>query len=63
MPMTESFSFFPATYKLKKKSLQAEAFDVTRVSDPLYFFDGRQGEYVPLTLQVYDDIVKGLQRL
>jgi hypothetical protein len=49
------------TYKLKKRSLQAEAFHVARIVDPLFFL--HKGQYVPLTLDLYDDIIKGSIRL
>ena len=41
----------------------AEAFNPTGISDPIFFLDAKLGQYVPLTLTLYDDIVKGLVRL
>ena len=51
------------TYKLKKRELQSEGFNPTVIRDPMFFFDGKTGQYVPLTLELYDDIIKGQIRL
>ena len=56
-------SLVAGTYKLKKRTLQAEGFNPAKVQDSLYFLDAQVGSYVPLTLLVYDDIVKGTIRL
>ncbi|XP_020711168.2 long-chain fatty acid transport protein 4 isoform X2 [Athalia rosae] len=45
------------TFKIKKKDLQLEAFDVTKIKDPVYFLD-RTGSYVRLTDKLYSDIVE-----
>ena len=47
------------TYKLRKRTLQAEAFSIRHVKDPIFFLDNKLGQYVPLTIQLHDDIVKG----
>ncbi|XP_022818466.1 long-chain fatty acid transport protein 1-like [Spodoptera litura] len=52
-----------ATFKLKKKELMEQGFDVEIVSDPMYFMDQKTGEYVPLTQKLFDDIMQGLVRL
>ncbi|KAJ4435704.1 hypothetical protein ANN_18320 [Periplaneta americana] len=49
------------TYKLKKKDLQLEGFNPNKIKDSLYFLSG--GQYIPLTLKLYDDIVCGRVRL
>lgn len=54
---------FTGTYKLKKRSLQAQGFNVATVKDRIFFLDNKQDAYVPLTLELYDDIVKGAVRL
>jgi hypothetical protein len=51
------------TYKLKKRKLQSEGFNPASINEPMYFLDAKAGKYVPLTLQLYDDIVKGQLRL
>jgi solute carrier family 27 fatty acid transporter 1/4 len=51
------------TYKLRKRTLQAEAFSIRHVKDPIFFLDNKLGQYVPLTIQLHDDIVKGMVRL
>ena len=57
------FFSFAGTYKLKKRTLQAEGFNPTKIQDSLYFLDSKTSEYVPLSFTVYDDIVKGIIRL
>ncbi|KAF9799877.1 hypothetical protein SFRURICE_017112 [Spodoptera frugiperda] len=52
-----------ATFKLKKKELMEQGFDVEIISDPIYFMDQKTGEYVPLTQKLFDDIMQGLVRL
>ncbi|CAG0886912.1 unnamed protein product [Darwinula stevensoni] len=51
------------TYKLKKLDLQKEGFDPNKVSDPLFFLDPSKNEYVPITQQLYDNIITGKVRL
>lgn len=48
-----------STFKLKKGELQTQGFDPQRVSDPLYVFDPKQGTYIPLTSEVYEQIERG----
>jgi solute carrier family 27 fatty acid transporter 1/4 len=49
------------TFKFKKSELQEDGFDPFKVKDKLYFRSGK--DYVPLTSQLYQDILKGLVRL
>ncbi|KDR22229.1 hypothetical protein L798_01835, partial [Zootermopsis nevadensis] len=49
------------TFKIKKTELQEDGFDPFKVKDKLYFRSGK--EYVPLTSQLYEDILKGLLRV
>ncbi|XP_046415422.1 long-chain fatty acid transport protein 4-like isoform X1 [Neodiprion fabricii] len=50
------------TFKIKKRDLQLEAFDVKKINDPVYFLD-KTGFYVRLTEQLYTDIVEQRVRL
>ncbi|XP_029175797.1 long-chain fatty acid transport protein 4-like [Nylanderia fulva] len=54
LPMT-------GTFKLKKKDLQQEAFDIKKVKDPLYFLNN--DTYVKLTDKIYNDIIEEKIRL
>eukprot|EP01006_Ploeotia_vitrea_P060785 TRINITY_DN76549_c0_g1_i1.p1 TRINITY_DN76549_c0_g1~~TRINITY_DN76549_c0_g1_i1.p1 ORF type:complete len:642 (+),score=362.93 TRINITY_DN76549_c0_g1_i1:49-1974(+) len=49
------------TFKHRKLNLRNEGFDPSQIDDELFFFNG--DEYVPLTRQLYDDIVHGRVRL
>lgn len=52
-----------ATFKLKKKELMEEGFNLENIKDPMYFLDQKTGEYVPLTQKLYDDIMQDVVRL
>ncbi|XP_073962812.1 long-chain fatty acid transport protein 1-like [Choristoneura fumiferana] len=52
-----------ATFKLCKKDLMEQGFNMGVHDDPMYFLDQKTGEYVPLTKKLYDDILKGVIRL
>ena len=54
---------FPGTYKLKKNLLQDEGFDVSKISDPLYFLDPRVGKYVRIDGGLHQSIISGEIRL
>ena len=54
---------FPGTYKLKKNLLQDEGFDVSKISDPLYFLDPRVGKYVRIDDGLHQSIISGQIRL
>jgi len=47
------------TYKLKKVALQAEGFDITKVSDPILFLDSRKETFIDLDQQLFQDIQQG----
>lgn len=49
LPMT-------GTFKLKKKDLQQDGFDVTKLKDPVYFLE-KSGSYVRLSESLYKDIL------
>lgn len=50
------------TFKVKKRDLQKDGFDINKISDPLYFYDSKKSLYIPLQ-EVYDDIIKAKLRL
>ncbi|XP_026727554.1 long-chain fatty acid transport protein 1-like [Trichoplusia ni] len=52
-----------ATFKLKKKELMEEGFNLENIKEPMYFLDQKTGEYVPLTQKLYDDIMQDVVRL
>ncbi|XP_037657858.1 long-chain fatty acid transport protein 6 [Choloepus didactylus] len=45
------------TFKLQKFHLTEEGFNPSRISDPLYFMDNLKKSYVPLTKELYDQIM------
>lgn len=51
------------TLKFTKVHLVRDGFDPEAIADPLYFDDPRSEAYVPVTLGVYDDIVRGRVRV
>jgi fatty-acyl-CoA synthase len=48
-----------ATLKPKKGELQSQGYDPRRIADPMYVLHPRQDAYVPLTPQLFEDIVAG----
>lgn len=50
------------TFKLKKKDLQDEGFDPSKIQDKLYYLDAKEG-YKPLTNDAYEQILQGKIRL
>jgi fatty-acyl-CoA synthase len=51
------------TFKHRKVELVKEGYDPRTVSDPLYFLDPVDGQYVTLTPELYDRLVAGEIRL
>ncbi|KAM9252697.1 long-chain fatty acid transport protein 6 [Dugong dugon] len=51
------------TFKLQKFRLVEEGFNPLKISDPLYFMDNLKKSYVPLTKELYDQIILGEIRL
>ncbi|MCL4128833.1 UNVERIFIED_CONTAM: hypothetical protein GTU68_057669 [Idotea baltica] len=47
------------TFKLKKLTLQKEAYNLNTIEDKLYFLDSKKKVYVPLTKELYDKIESG----
>ncbi|XP_034826561.1 long-chain fatty acid transport protein 1-like isoform X2 [Maniola hyperantus] len=52
-----------ATFKLKKKELVEQGFNVNAHKDPMFFLDQKTGSYVPLTQKLYDDLIQGVIKL
>ncbi|XP_054002850.1 long-chain fatty acid transport protein 4 [Hylaeus anthracinus] len=46
------------TFKLKKRNLQQEGYNIKTITDPVYFLE-KSGVYVRLTEQLYNDIIEG----
>ncbi|XP_046973611.1 long-chain fatty acid transport protein 1-like [Vanessa cardui] len=52
-----------ATFKLKKRVLMEQGFNINVHNDPIYFLDQKSGTFTPLTQKLYDDIIQGVIRL
>jgi solute carrier family 27 (fatty acid transporter), member 1/4 len=55
LPMT-------GTFKLKKRDLQLEGFDITKITDPVYLLQN-DGSYKKLTMERYEEIKSGRGKL
>lgn len=55
MPMT-------GTFKLKKRDLQLEGYDVTKITDAIYIIQS-DGSYKTMTPDVYKEVLTGKTRL
>ncbi|KOX73053.1 Long-chain fatty acid transport protein 1 [Melipona quadrifasciata] len=65
LPMTGKYFnefIYLSTFKLKKKDLQEDGFNIKKVTDPIYFLDN-SGVYVNLSEQIYNNILEGKVRL
>lgn len=51
------------TYKLMKVDLKADAYDVEKVKDRVYFYDANSQKYVQLTSALHRKITAGEMRL
>ncbi|XP_005209150.1 long-chain fatty acid transport protein 6 isoform X1 [Bos taurus] len=51
------------TFKLQKFQLVEEGFSPLKISDPLYFMDNLKKSYIPLTKEIYDQIILGKIKL
>ncbi|XP_054942711.1 long-chain fatty acid transport protein 6 isoform X2 [Physeter macrocephalus] len=51
------------TFKLQKFRLVEEGFSPLKISDPLYFMDKLKKSYIPLTKEIYDQIILGKIKL
>ncbi|XP_073329010.1 long-chain fatty acid transport protein 2-like [Pagrus major] len=47
------------TFKYLKMKLVKEGFDPNQITDPLYFLDDKDKDYVPLTLDVFNSVTSG----
>lgn len=47
------------TFKQKNLQLVEEGFSPLKIADPLYFMDNLKKFYVPLTKELYDQIMLG----
>ncbi|HEX4352025.1 MAG TPA: long-chain-acyl-CoA synthetase [Polyangiales bacterium] len=52
-----------STFKLKKSDLQNDGYDPSKLQDPLYVLDPKQGQYVSLTPALYDELSEGRMSL
>ncbi|HEY2735689.1 MAG TPA: long-chain-acyl-CoA synthetase [Polyangiales bacterium] len=52
-----------STFKLKKNELQNDGYDPSKLQDPLYVLDPKQGQYVSLTPALYDELSNGRMSL
>lgn len=48
-----------ASFKLSKTSLEKDGFNVNIVKDPLYFLDKKLQKYIPMNLNLYEEIQNG----
>jgi hypothetical protein len=51
------------TFKYTKTAVQKDGFNPATITEPLYFYVEAKGGYVPLTQQVYNEIVGGKAKL
>lgn len=51
------------TFKLKKRDLMEQGYNINLHDDDIYFLDQKLGEYVPLTQKLYNDLTQGAVRL
>ncbi|KAG8234395.1 hypothetical protein J437_LFUL014613 [Ladona fulva] len=51
------------TYKLKKRDLQQDGYDPSVIKDKLYMCNNSSGKFVPLTPELYADIMSGKVRV
>ncbi len=47
------------TYKLRKIDYRNEAYDLTKVKDPIYFLDPFSQSYIPFTSYLCDQLLSG----
>ena len=47
------------TFKLKKVELKKEGFDLEIIDDPLYIMLPGDSDYIPLTKNIYENILNG----
>ena len=47
------------TYKLRKINYRKEAYDLSKVKDPIYFFDPLSQSYILFTTIIHDQLTNG----
>ncbi len=47
------------TFKVKKTVFQEEGYDLTRISEPIYYLNQQKQIYERVTPEIYDLIIKG----
>ena len=57
----DEFSF-TATHKIQKVKLKKEGYNINEVKDEIYVLLPNSSEYVPLTIEIYNDIEEGKYR-
>ena len=55
-------SICAGTFKVKKTVFQDEAYDLARVTDPVFYLNQQKQTYERLTPEAHDLIIKGKQR-
>lgn len=51
------------TFKLRKIDFRNEAYNLSKIKDPIYFFDPLSQSYIPFTSLIYDQLINGKIRL
>ena len=51
------------TYKLRKADYQKEGFDLTKIQDDIYIMDMKSHTYIPLTVELHQQLLAGNLRL
>ena len=51
------------TFKLQKKSLKEEGFDISKVRDQLFYLDAKIGAYVEMSKEAFNGINSGSVRV
>jgi len=54
-----SCSIFSGTFKVKKTVFQEECYDLTRITEPIYYLNQQKQIYERVTPQIYDLISNG----
>lgn len=52
-----------STFKIQKMALQKDGYDISKISDPLFIYDSSKTRYVPLTEDLYNDIMNNKLRI
>ncbi|MFX1456008.1 MAG: AMP-binding protein [Promethearchaeota archaeon] len=52
-----------STYKITKTTLSEEAYDINKISDPLYYWDQSINKYVPFEENLHNQLLQGTIRI